>query len=157
LLFLRLSRWSGLEDEHINPSLLRDTFAVRYLLAGGDLGALQEVLDRDDPVSAKRYQRFCTQLNEQSISKGHPADQSYPRHTRAGNTRRMASSVDAKDHEQEDTNFPSFRAILCETEQCPRAISLRGAARYAKVCDLLPLCWLLRISVQKIENKQTSA
>ena len=38
------------------PSLLRDTFAVRYLQAGGDPCTLQELLGLQDPVSVKRYQ-----------------------------------------------------------------------------------------------------
>src|SRR5439155_19746077 len=44
LLFLRLSQRAGLARESICPSMLRDTYAIRFLLAGGKLAALQEQL-----------------------------------------------------------------------------------------------------------------
>ena len=61
LLFLRLSQRAGLARESICPSMLRDTFAIRFLLAGGKLAALQEQLGVADLASVKRYQHFCEQ------------------------------------------------------------------------------------------------
>jgi len=64
-LFLRLNERAGFTDKHISPSMLRDTFAVRHLQAGGDRGVLQELLGLEDPVSVKRYQRLYEQLREE--------------------------------------------------------------------------------------------
>lgn len=56
-LFHRLSLRAGITEQWITPSMLRDTFAVRYLQAGGNLRALQEHLGLEDAVSVKRYQQ----------------------------------------------------------------------------------------------------
>ncbi len=64
LLFARLSTRAGVTEKHISPSMLRDTFAVCYLQAGGDLGTLQEWLGLEDPVSVNRYQHLNEQLSE---------------------------------------------------------------------------------------------
>ena len=66
---------AGLTDKHICPSLLRDTFAVRFLQAGGDQEALQEQPGFDDPISVKRYHRLSEQLREEDKHQepGHPA------------------------------------------------------------------------------------
>jgi site-specific recombinase XerD len=59
LLFKRLSQRAGFTRAPICPSMLRDTYATRFLQAGGELAALQEQLGVTDLASAKRYQRFC--------------------------------------------------------------------------------------------------
>jgi hypothetical protein len=41
------------------PSLLRETYAIRFLQAGGELAALQERLGVAGLASVRRYQRFC--------------------------------------------------------------------------------------------------
>ena len=56
LLFLRLSQRAGFARESICPSMLRDTYAIRFLLAGGKLAALQEQLGVADRASVQRYQ-----------------------------------------------------------------------------------------------------
>ncbi len=58
-LFLRLSQRAGFSETPICPSMLRDTYAVRFLQAGGDLSALQEQLGVANSASVRRYQRFC--------------------------------------------------------------------------------------------------
>ena len=65
LLFLRLSQRAGLARESICPSRLRDTYAIRFLLAGGKLAALQEQLGVADLASVKRYQHFCAQRRQE--------------------------------------------------------------------------------------------
>jgi integrase/recombinase XerD len=42
LLFVRLNQRAGLTTKPVHPSMLRDTYAVRFLQAGGDLSVLQE-------------------------------------------------------------------------------------------------------------------
>ena len=76
LLFARLRKRAGIASMPINPSVLRDTFAVRFLQEGGDLDGLQERLGLDDLASVKRYQRLHTQLVEQKTGQGSPEEQS---------------------------------------------------------------------------------
>jgi site-specific recombinase XerD len=65
LLFLRLSQRAGFVREPICPSMLRDTYAIRFLQAGGELAVLQKQLGVADIVSVKRYQHFCQQRKEE--------------------------------------------------------------------------------------------
>ncbi len=65
LLFLRLSQRAGFAREPICPSMLRDTYAIRFLRAGGELAALQEQLGVADLASVKRYQHFCEQRRQE--------------------------------------------------------------------------------------------
>ena len=65
LLFGRLSKRARITGKHICPSLLRETFAVRYLQAGGDPCVLQELLDLTDQATITRYQHQSTQFPTQ--------------------------------------------------------------------------------------------
>jgi site-specific recombinase XerD len=64
-LFNRLSMRADITGKPVTPSMLRETFAVRFLQAGGSMRALQEQLGLEDAVSVKRYQLFCDQLNRE--------------------------------------------------------------------------------------------
>jgi len=55
LLFARLKTRAGLTNASISPSLLRDTFAVRYLQAGGTVEDLGTQLGLRDLATLKRY------------------------------------------------------------------------------------------------------
>jgi site-specific recombinase XerD len=57
-LFNRLSMRAGITEQRVTPSMLRETFAVRFLQAGGNLRTLQEQLGLEDAVSVKRYQDY---------------------------------------------------------------------------------------------------
>lgn len=61
LLFVRLSQRAGLTRTPICPSMLRDTYAIRFVQAGGDLTELQEQLGVASLASVRRYQRYCDQ------------------------------------------------------------------------------------------------
>ncbi len=61
LLFKRLSQRAGFSRTPICPSMLRDTYAIRFLQTGGGLAALREQLGVADLVSVKRYQHFSEQ------------------------------------------------------------------------------------------------
>src|SRR5437773_11800029 len=54
LLFKRLSQRAGFTKTPICPSRLRDTYAIRFLQAGGGLAALREQLGVADLASVKR-------------------------------------------------------------------------------------------------------
>ncbi len=64
LLFGRLRKRAGITRKGVDPSLLRDTFAVRYLPAGGEPGALKELLGVENLAALKRDERLSTQMNE---------------------------------------------------------------------------------------------
>ena len=61
LLFDRLRKRAKMTEERINPSRLRDTFAVRYLQAGGDREVLRALLGLTGMESVKRYEHLSTQ------------------------------------------------------------------------------------------------
>jgi site-specific recombinase XerD len=72
LLFLRLSSHAEMTGKGVNPSLLRDTFAVRYLQQGGHPKTLQKLLGLANRAALKRYQDaarlFPYQTPAQSVS-----------------------------------------------------------------------------------------
>ncbi|HET8844441.1 MAG TPA: tyrosine-type recombinase/integrase [Ktedonobacteraceae bacterium] len=61
LLFRRLNQRAKFTKMPICPSMLRDTYAIRFLQTGGTLAALQQQLGIAHRVSVKRYQSFCEQ------------------------------------------------------------------------------------------------
>jgi len=62
LLFGRLRKRARITGKHISPSLLRETFAVRYLQTGGNPRVLQELLGHTDQATITRYQHQNAQL-----------------------------------------------------------------------------------------------
>jgi len=54
LLFGRLRKRAGMKGKEVGSSLLRDSFAVRYLQAGGDLFTLRELLGHEESIRVKR-------------------------------------------------------------------------------------------------------
>jgi site-specific recombinase XerD len=61
--FARLNQRAGLEKKPICPSMLRETYAIRFLQAGGRLAVLQEQLGVRDSASVKRYERFSYEID----------------------------------------------------------------------------------------------
>jgi integrase/recombinase XerD len=53
LLFGRLRQRAGITRKEVSPSLLRESFAVRYLQAGGDRCMLQELLGQHERATVK--------------------------------------------------------------------------------------------------------
>ena len=72
LLFKRLSRRAVFTRTPICPSMLRDTYAIRYLQSGGELTALREQLGVACLSSVKRYQHFCEQRKEERQAQAYP-------------------------------------------------------------------------------------
>jgi site-specific recombinase XerD len=68
LMFARLSQRAECTEPSICPSMLRDTYAIRFLQAGGELAALQEQLGVADITSVRRYQRFCDEQRKRERS-----------------------------------------------------------------------------------------
>lgn len=65
LLLRRLSQRAGFTMMPICPSMLRDTYAIRFVQAGGGLTALREQLGVADLALVKRYQRCCQQQGQE--------------------------------------------------------------------------------------------
>jgi site-specific recombinase XerD len=61
LLLKRLSQRAGFTRTPICSSMLRDTYAIRFVQAGGGLAALREQLGVAALASVKRYQHCCRQ------------------------------------------------------------------------------------------------
>jgi site-specific recombinase XerD len=57
LLFSRLRRRAGLIREDVGPTLVRDSFAVRYLQAEGNLFTLRDCLGQRESAAVTRYLR----------------------------------------------------------------------------------------------------
>jgi site-specific recombinase XerD len=58
LVLSRLRKRAGITRKGVNPSLLRDTFAVRYLQSGGDLFTLRELLGQEESAVVRRALRM---------------------------------------------------------------------------------------------------
>ena len=65
LLLNRLSRRAGLTGKCLSPSMLRDTFAVRFLQAGGEPHTLHERLGVENWETIKRYQQMSDQKGKE--------------------------------------------------------------------------------------------
>jgi site-specific recombinase XerC len=65
LLFARINQRVGMSDVHLTPSMLRETFAVRYLQARGQVHALQSHLGLHDRNSVKRFQQAAGLVERQ--------------------------------------------------------------------------------------------
>jgi integrase/recombinase XerD len=69
LLFDRLKKRAGISDKPVSPSVLRDTYAVRYLQGGGQPEALLKQLGLSHLASITQYQRYSKQLDERQKRK----------------------------------------------------------------------------------------
>jgi site-specific recombinase XerD len=98
LLFKRLSQRAGFTRTPICPSMLRDTYAIRFLQAGGRLAALQEQLGVADLVSVKRYQHFCQQRNEERQAQVCSEESVFTRQSRRGKSKRRKEQGRGRGH-----------------------------------------------------------
>jgi integrase len=104
LLFARINQRAGMSDAHITPSMLRETFAVRYLQAGGRVNALQALLGLHDRNSVKRYQQAAGLVEQR------PAGRRKRRKKRTRRTAPSGTQVSVtSDHEKEIL----FRHVPC--------------------------------------------
>ena len=88
LLFRWLSRRARFTRTPICPSMLRDTYAIRFLQAGGELEALREHLGVTCLSSVKRYQHFCKQRKEEHQTQARPEESMSIRLSQRGQPRR---------------------------------------------------------------------
>ena len=94
-------------EEQVTPSLLRDSFAVRYLQADGEPEVLRAILGLTGMESVKRYEQISTQKIEDEPQK-EPAE---PHRSKAmavpqksKQRRRKTSSAVTRNHQQPGTD-----------------------------------------------------
>ncbi|MFL5662365.1 MAG: tyrosine-type recombinase/integrase [Ktedonobacteraceae bacterium] len=75
MLFQRIRRRADLSrDKRISPHIFRHTFAVRYLMLGGDIYTLQELLGHEDIATIKNYMHLNDTLVQEQKRKFSPGD-----------------------------------------------------------------------------------
>ena len=74
LLFGRLKKRAGITGKRVSPHILRHTFAIRYLINGGDPFSLQELLGHEDMATVKMYMRMNDQTIQDQKRKFSPGD-----------------------------------------------------------------------------------
>jgi hypothetical protein len=102
LLFDRLKKRAGISEKPVSPSVLRDTFAMRYLQAGGELEALRDILGLANVAALKRYERRSRQKSGEEQQKA-PAEEPLSRPMPVPHTskrrRRRSSAVATRNHQ----------------------------------------------------------
>jgi integrase/recombinase XerD len=74
LLFNRLKKRAGITGKRVSPHILRHTFAIRYLVNGGDPFSLQELLGHEDMATVKMYMRMNDETIQGQKRKFSPGD-----------------------------------------------------------------------------------
>jgi site-specific recombinase XerD len=74
LLFVRLKKRAGITGKRVSPHILRHTFAIRYLVNGGDPFSLQELLGHEDMATVKMYMRMNDETIQDQKRKFSPGD-----------------------------------------------------------------------------------
>jgi len=59
MMIKRLQVRAGLQERRVHPHLFRHTFAVRYLMRGGDIFTLQELLGHEDMETIRNYMHLA--------------------------------------------------------------------------------------------------
>jgi site-specific recombinase XerD len=88
LLFKRLSHRAGFTRTTICPSMLRDTYAILFVQAGGGLAALREQLGVAALASVKRYQHCCQQCCQEREAQAYSEESVFTRQSRQGKSKR---------------------------------------------------------------------
>ena len=67
MVFARLRKRAGISESIISPQILRHSFALRYLQAGGDPQGLQELMGYEGMAPVRQYRRWQDQLLHEQI------------------------------------------------------------------------------------------
>jgi integrase/recombinase XerD len=71
----RLSKRAGFDDKRIYPHLFRHSFAVRFLMMGGDIFSLQELLGHEDMETIRNYLHLADTNIQTQKKKFSPGDE----------------------------------------------------------------------------------
>jgi site-specific recombinase XerD len=74
LLFARLKQRADITGKRVSPHIMRHTFAIRYLVNGGDPFSLQELLGHEDMATVKIYMRMNDETIQNQKRKFSPGD-----------------------------------------------------------------------------------
>ena len=75
MLLKRLQVRAGLQDRRVHPHLFRHTFAVHYLMRGGDIFTLQELLGHEDMETIRNYMHLADANVQSQKRKFSPGDE----------------------------------------------------------------------------------
>ena len=98
LLLKRLSQRAGFTRTPICPSMLRDTYAIRFVQAGGGPAALREQLGVAALASVKRYQHSCQQCGQEREGKLCSEESVFTRQSRRGRSNRRKEQGRGRGH-----------------------------------------------------------
>jgi len=70
MVFARFRTRAGISEEAITPQVLRHSFALRYLQAGGNPQGLQELMGYEGMAPIRQYLRWHDQLLHEQMQKG---------------------------------------------------------------------------------------
>ena len=98
LLFKRLSQRAGFTRTPICPSMLRDTYAIRFVQAGGGPAALREQLGVAALASVKRYQHCCQQCGQEREAQVYSEESVFTRQSRRGKSKRRKEQGRGRGH-----------------------------------------------------------
>lgn len=74
MLFKRVRERAGITDRRMSPHILRHTFAINYLISGGDAFSLQELLGHENIETVKIYMRMNDEMIQGQKRKFSPGD-----------------------------------------------------------------------------------
>ena len=98
LLLKRLSQRAGFTRRPICPSMLRDTYAMRFMQAGGGPAALREQLGVADLASVKRYQHCCQQYGQEQEAQVYSEESVFTRQSRQSKSKRRKERGRGRGH-----------------------------------------------------------
>jgi len=98
-----------MSGQPINPSQLRDTFAIRYLRAGGELDALRALLGLRGKTALTRYEQVSLKKIKHGVQKEHteeylPGQQQPVPHPRKQHRKRSPSAATSKQQHRDTRN-----------------------------------------------------
>jgi site-specific recombinase XerD len=74
MLFKRVRERAGITDRRLSPHILRHTFAINYLISGGDPFSLEELLGHENMETVKIYIRMNDEMIQGQKRKFSPGD-----------------------------------------------------------------------------------
>ncbi len=100
MLFKRVRERAGIVERRMSPHILRHTFALRYLVSGGDPFSLQELLGHEDLETVKMYMHMNDEMIQGQKRKFSPGDHLPTRMPGPKEGRRRSSQTTKKEKKQ---------------------------------------------------------